>query len=769
MQKTITGTLTGDELFEKLIQKMQEYHPSSDFTLVLKAYKLSKGAHEGQLRRSGEPYIIHPVEVAIILANLELDRETVAAAILHDIIEDTNYTYEDLEGLFGKDVADLVDGVTKLQEFDIIQKYEEKFQDPNLRNKRKLRYQRGISQDEEKAENYRKLFMAMANDVRVILIKIADRIHNLRTLKFMPPEKQKSIAQESLDIYAPIAGRLGIATLRRELEDLAFKYSDPEGYQAIKEQMNMKIEERTQHMDEIVLTVRMALNAHGIAADVKGRAKHFFSIHKKMKAQEKGMDEIMDIFAIRIVVDTVSLCWQALGAVHEVFMPIPGKFKNYINAPKSNGYQSIHDALLGPDGEPFEVQIRTADMNRTAENGIAAHWKYKEGRSSQGGTQNSADEKIAWLSHILELQRENPDNNEFLDQLKGDLDIYAEFVHCYTPQGELKILTKGSTCIDFAYAIHSAVGNRMMGAKANGRIVPKDYVLNNGDRVEILTSQSAKGPTTEWLKIAKTSQAKNKIKQWLKQEDREESIQKGRELLDKAAKAKGHSLAKLHTSEGEKLVLARHSMRDFDTLCAAIGRGVISENSVANRLYEVYMAQNPEPLPDPKTLIDEINKAAARPHQKVKTCVGDVMIRGEGNLAILYSKCCGPVPGDKIIGFITRGRGIAIHRIDCQNILNLTEIDTLRLIEAEWNVQQDTDHRFSVELNILCDSMNCIVNVTEVFGKMAVEIRALNAKSTPNEAILTAAISVAGRDDLDKVSARLLSLKCVHEVERVVT
>ncbi|MDR2166347.1 MAG: bifunctional (p)ppGpp synthetase/guanosine-3',5'-bis(diphosphate) 3'-pyrophosphohydrolase [Clostridiales bacterium] len=751
-------TKNPNELFSALIEKMRAYHPSSDFDLVEKAYNLAKQAHEGQTRRSGEPYIIHPLEVADILADLELDRETIAAGILHDIIEDTDYSYDDIAEIFGEEVANLVDGVTKLQKIKVVSEFRINPDKEGVKN----RDHRRMSREEEQAENYRKLFLAMANDIRVVLIKIADRIHNLRTLRFMPPEKQKRIAQESLDIYAPLAGRLGISTLRRELEDISFKFSDPDSFAYMKQKVDKKVDARNQHIEDIVITLDMLLKERRISGKVKGRAKNFFSIHRKIKQRNVPLEEILDLFAVRIIVDTVADCWAVLSLVHEIFPPMPGKFKNYISNPKPNGYQSIHDVLIGPDGEPFELQIRTVDMHRLAESGIAAHWKYKEGK--RGAI--AGEEKIAWLAQILELQRENKDNEEFMPLLKGELDIYAGYVHCYTPEGHVKVLAHGSNCIDFAYAIHSAVGNRMVGAKVFGRIVPKDYVLKDGDRVEIMTSANSRGPTAEWLKIVKTSQAKNKIRQWLKQEDREQSIVKGKELLDAAAaeKDKGLTLAKIRTPEGEKIVLTRYSMHDFDTLCASIGRGAISERSVLNRLYEEYLAQNPEPALDPQAIIEEINKNA-RPQREI-THKGDVIVQGAGDLAIFYSKCCSPVPGDEIIGFTTRGRGVAIHRANCLNILNLPQTDTPRLINAEWNLQ-DAANRFAVDLKIYCDAMNVITQVTDLFQRMAVEIKALDAKNMGGEAIFTAAIAVANRDDLEKVASRLLSLKGVHEVDRI--
>jgi len=734
-------------LFNSLLRKMRTYHPSSDFTLVEKAFRLADHAHKGQKRKSGEPYIIHPLEVATILAELELDRETVAAGILHDIIEDTDYTYQDIKGMFSKEVADLVDGVTKLEQY-AAKKNE-------------------ASKEEEQAENYRKMFLAMANDIRVIIIKIADRLHNLRTLKFMPEHKQIRIAQESLDIYAPLAGRLGIAALRREMEDLSFRYSNNQAYYELKDKISMKRNERMKYVEDIEQGIKKALSEHGVVAKVEGRPKHFFSIYKKMKNQNKAIEQIFDLFAVRIILDTddKNECYTAMGAVRSVFTPLPDRFKDYIATPKSNDYQSLHDSLIGPGGEPFEVQIRTTSMHRVAEYGIAAHWKYKE---SVDGTDGS-ESKLAWLREILEWHKDTPDNQEFLEALKGDLDVYTEYVHCFTPKGEVKILIKGSSCIDFAYAIHSAVGNKMTAARVNHKIEPKDYVLKNGDQIEIVTSQNSKGPTAAWLKIAKSSQAKNKIKQWLKKENKEESLAKGREMLEKAAKRKGQwcTLSKLLTPEAERIVLERHSYRDFDTLCASIGRGAIRENTIINRLYEEYLLQNPEPAQNPEDIIAEVNRA---PKQKERIHTGDVIIHGKDDLAIRFSKCCGPVPGDEIVGFTTRGRGVTIHRTDCLNIINLPEDEARRLIfDVQWNSKKESNHNFYVELNIICDSMSLIAKITEVFGKMAIEIKNLNARQNNEEAIISAAISVPNRDELENISKKLLSLKGIHAVDRIMT
>ena len=748
-----------DQIFEEVIAKMRDYHPSTDFDIVKRAYKLAYDAHKHQKRKSGEPYIIHPLETAKILAEIELDREAIAAGILHDVIEDTDYTYEELSEMFGYEVAGLVEGVTKLKNVTVNSEFKKDD------TKQKNRTHRQPSKEEEQAENYRKLFLAMSTDIRVLLIKIADRMHNLRTLGAMPDEKRKRIAQESLDIYAPLAGRLGISTIRRELEDLAFKYSDNESYLYIKAKVNMKVDERQKYMDEVVSSLNMGLKDQGLNGRVKGRAKHFFSIHRKLKKQGGDFSEIFDLFAVRIIVENSAQCWQALALAHEIFPPMPNKLKNYISNPKPNGYKSIHDVLIGPDGEPFELQIRTEEMHKLAESGIAAHWKYKEGKSGM----SAGDDKIAWLAQILELVRENDNNEDFLPLLKGELDIYGGFVHVYTPDGHVKVLAYGSTIVDFAYSIHSAVGNKMVAAKVFGKLVAIDTILNDGDRVEIVTRGNAHGPTKEWLNFAKTSQAKNKIKQWLKVADRDESVARGKELLNLAAseKERGLTLEKVLTPEGEKIALTKFSLKDFDTLCAAIGRGTISERSVFNRLHEEYLRQNPPIDQTPQDIIDQINKNTRT--KSDSTSKGDIIVHGADDLKIFYSKCCNPVPGDDIIGFTTRGRGISIHRKTCTNITALAPSEKERLIDVSWCDSVTSSKNFVVELKILCEGIECVSQISEVFQKMAVKIETINVRFLTAEAILNTVISVPNLAGLEKVNSRLLALKGVHAVERIMS
>ena len=554
------------ELYDKLIKKVRKYHPSDDLSMIKRAYDLAEKAHEGQVRRSGEPFFIHPLKVACILADLELDIESIVAGILHDVIEDTEYTFEDISQMFNEEVALLVDGVTKLGQIQYASSNKE------------------VQKEEIQAENYRKMFLAMAQDIRVILIKLADRLHNMRTLKYMSPAKQIEKAEETMHIYAPLAHRLGISTVKAELEDLALRYLEKDVYYDLVEKIAKRRVERIKYIDDIIEEIKGKLEEAGVHAKVEGRPKHFFSIYKKIINQNKTLDQIYDLFAVRAIVDDVKDCYGALGVVHEMYKPIPGRFKDYIAMPKPNMYQSLHTTLMGPEGTPFEMQIRTEDMHRTAEYGIAAHWKYKEGDKNTG--KDKSEEKLAWLRQILEWQRDMSDNQEFMDALKLDLDVYTDQVYVFTPRGDLLTLPRGSTPIDFAYNIHSAVGNMMVGAKANGRIVTFDYVIQNGDRLEIMTSQNSKGPSRDWLKIVKSSQARTKINQWFRKQFKEENIVAGKEMLEVYAKEKGYQLKDLLTEKSKESVLRKNGLTSWDSLCATVGHGGVKEGHIVQRLIE---------------------------------------------------------------------------------------------------------------------------------------------------------------------------------------
>ena len=539
-----------EELYQALIARVRKYHPSADITMIEKAYQIGKEAHKNQFRKSGEPYIIHPLWVAIILADLEMDKETIVAGMLHDVVEDTTMTLDEISAEFGEEVALLVDGVTKLGQLNY--------------SKDKL---------EAQAENLRKMFLAMAKDIRVIIVKLADRLHNMRTMEFMIPAKQKEKSRETMDIYAPIAQRLGISKIKTELDDLSLKYYQPEVYNQLVHDLNARKTEREEFVQQIVAEVSKHMKNADIEAKVYGRVKHFFSIYKKMVNQNKTLDQVYDLFAVRIIVDSVKDCYAALGVIHEMYTPIPGRFKDYIAMPKANMYQSLHTTLIGPSGQPFEIQIRTEEMHKTAEYGIAAHWKYKETGGSNTKGLNTQEEKLNWLRQILEWQRDMSDNREFLSLLKGDLDLFQEDVYCFTPNGDVKNLPNGSTPVDFAYAIHSAVGNKMVGARVNGKLVNIDYKIQNGDRIEILTSQNSKGPSRDWLNIVKSTQAKSKINSWFKKEYKEDNIIRGKDLISAYCKSKGINLPDIIKPKYQQIVQKKYGFRDWDAVLAAIGHG----------------------------------------------------------------------------------------------------------------------------------------------------------------------------------------------------
>ena len=674
--ESIQEFISPEELYQDLIERVRKYHPSDDISMIEKAYRLADNAHQGQVRKSGEPYIIHPLCVAIILADLELDKETIVAGLLHDVVEDTVMTVEQVGEQFGTDVAFLVDGVTKLQHLHLAD---------NSGNKTE-------AQLEMQAENLRKMFMAMAKDIRVIMIKLADRLHNMRTLKHMPHEKQIRIARETMDIYAPIAQRLGISKIKVELDDLSLKYLEPDVYYDLVDKIAMRKSEREKYIQGIVDEVSEHIKKAGIEAKIDGRIKHFFSIYKKMKNQHKTIDQIYDLFAVRIIVDTVKDCYAALGVIHEMYKPIPGRFKDYIAMPKANMYQSLHTTLIGSSGQPFEIQIRTYEMHRVAEYGIAAHWKYKEASDGKK-VEAQEEEKLAWLRQILEWQREMSDNKEFMNMLKSDLDLFSDSVYCFTPTGDVKTLPAGSTPIDFAYSVHTAVGNKMIGARVNGKLVTIDYEIQNGDRVEILTSQNSKGPSRDWLTVVKSTQAKNKINQWFKNEVKEENITKGKDQFNTYCKARSINLGEIMKPEYQAAVMKKYGFMDWDSVLAAIGHGALKEGQIANRMQELYEKDHPKVMTNEEVLasIAENNANQAKqmhPHSK-----NGIVVKGIHDVAVRFSKCCSPVPGDEIVGFVTRGRGISIHRTDCINVLNLPEIERARLIEAEWE-PSDTGSRW---------------------------------------------------------------------------
>ena len=738
-----------EQLYKELIDKIKTYHPSDDFSMVEKAYKLAVEAHKEQKRKSGEPYIIHPLKVAYILAELELDMETITAGILHDIIEDTPYTYEDIAHLFSEEIAALVDGVTKLG---------------------KLSY---TTKEEAQAENYRKMFLAMAKDIRVILIKLADRLHNMRTLNYMTPEKQREKAQETLDIYAPLAHRLGISKIRSEMEDLCFKYLNPDAYFDLAAKIQKKKEERDQFVQSMVQELQTKMNEAGIKGKVYGRTKHFFSIYKKMVNQNKTLDQIYDLFAIRALVDSVKDCYAVLGIVHTAYTPMPGRFKDYIAMPKPNMYQSLHNTLIGPHGQVFEVQIRTWEMHRTSEYGIAAHWKYKEGRANEKSSkaQKSEEAKLAWLRQIMEWQKDMSDNKEYLDTIKLDLNIYSTQVYAFTPQGDVIQLTKDSTPIDFAYMIHSAVGNKMVGARVINKIVPLDHKIQNGDIVEIITSQNSKGPNRDWLAIVKTAQARTKIKQWFKKEEKEENIIRGREMILADIKKKGYQPQDLLRPEWEEIVLVKYDFKTWDALLAAVGYGGMKEGQVVNRLKDEYLKEKRKTQTAEDALKDFEKTIDQKPVKKHKSKSG-VVVEGIGDVAVRFSKCCSPVPGDEIIGFVTRGRGVTIHRTDCINVINLSNEERGRLINAEWDTQfakGESNTSYLAELKVVAnDRVGLIVEISRQLADDDISVKGFNVRTTKDmQAILNVTIEIKTKEQLERVVTRLKNLRDVTEVERV--
>lgn len=725
-----------DSGYKRLVEKVKKYNPNCDFALLEKAYHAAKTAHEGQLRVSGDPYIIHPVEVANILAEMELDCTSIIAALLHDTVEDTNYTLDQIKQSFGEEVALLVDGVTKLE---------------------KIPY---TTKQEQQVENLRKMFLAMAKDIRVILIKLADRLNNMRTLKYKPPEKQVETAKETMEIYAPLAHRLGISKIKWELEDICLRYLDPKGYYELVDKIAIKRKEREAYINQIMETLKEKTKEIGIeGAQVDGRAKHFYSIYRKMVEQNKTIDQIYDLFAVRVIVTSVKDCYAVLGLVHELYKPMPGRFKDYIAMPKPNMYQSLHTSLIGPEGHPFEVQIRTWDMHRIAEVGIAAHWKYKEGSSSE----SDLDNKLVWLRQLLDWQNEMRDAEEFMETLK--IDLFTDEVFVFTPKGDVINLPAGSTPIDFAYAIHSAVGNKMMGAKVNGKIVQLDYTLKNGDIVAILTSASVHGPSKDWLKIAKSSQAKNKINQWLKKEKRDENIIKGKDIVEKELKKQGLVFNQLFKPEWLEPILKKHTFNNLEDLYASIGFGAITANKIISRLKEeLRKTLKPEELQE--LMIESVNQQKAE-KKKRNIPENGVVVKGIDNCLVRLSRCCNPVPGDDIIGYITRGRGVSVHRRDCTNVVNSTDGDT-RLIEVNWYKESSANTAYKADITVLAnDRAALLMEVTNAIGESRIPLKGINARTTREQiAVMTLTLEITDTEQLDRIIKKLKKVDGVFEVNR---
>ncbi len=740
------------QLYRDLILRVHKYHPSDDITLIEKAYHLAERAHKDQVRKSGEPYIIHPLCVAIILADLEMDKETIAAGLLHDVIEDTIMTEDEIKEQFGSDVALLVDGVTKLEQLQFSNESGDK----------------ALDRFEMQAENLRKMFLAMARDIRVIIIKLADRLHNMRTLKYKSLESQQRIAKETMEIYSPIAQRLGISKIKVELDDLSLKYLEPEAYYDLVDKIAVRKSVREKYIQNIVDEVSVHIKNAGIKAQIDGRVKHFFSIYKKMKNQNKTIDQIYDLFAVRIIVDTVKDCYAALGVIHEMYKPIPGRFKDYIAMPKANMYQSLHTTLIGNNGQPFEIQLRTYEMHKAAEYGIAAHWKYKIASDGKK-IEDSEEEKLSWLRQILEWQQDMSDNKEFMNLLKSDLDLFSDSVYCFTPTGEVKNLPAGSTPIDFAYNIHSAVGNKMIGARVNGKLVTIDYEIKNGDRIEIMTSQNSKGPSRDWLNVVKKKKEKNKINQWFKNEFKEENIVKGKDLLNLYCRAKGINISELMKTEYMEAIKNKYGFRDWDSVLAAVGHGGLKEGQIINRMMELYEKAHKKEVTDQEILAAVAENEAARRAVQIKSKSG-IVVRGIHDLAVRFSKCCSPVPGDEIVGFITRGRGISVHRTDCINIINLPEEERERLIDAEWEGSPDevSGEKYLAEIKIFANNRNgLLADITRALTEKNIDIISLNTRvNKQGTATMATAFEISNREELNHIIDKIRSIESVIDIER---
>ena len=719
---------------EDIIAKAREKKPNFNEEKVRKAYEFAKKEHGDQCRRSGEPYIIHPLEVAYILAELEMDEDTICAALLHDVVEDTPVTNKNIEDMFGTSVAEMVAGVTKLNS---------------------LSYS---SAQERQVEDYRKMFLAMGKDIRVILIKLADRLHNMRTLKYLARDRQIANAKETMDLYAPLANRLGIYTLKWELEDLSFRYLYPDEFFEIVQGLDKKREERLKFLDKIVQKVKDGLREENIEFEIEGRAKHLYSIYRKIQRDNKTLDEIYDLFAIRILVNSVKDCYAALGVVHELYTPMPGRFKDYIAVPKPNMYQSIHTTLIGPNATPFEVQIRTWDMHRIAEFGIAAHWAYKEANKTKKSNVTVKDDKLAWLRETLEWQKDTLDPDEFLKTLKTEL--FEDEVYVFTPKGDIKTLPKGSTPVDLAYTIHAEIGNKMIGAKINSKMMPILTKLNNGDIVEILTSDNAKGPSRDWLKFVKSSSAKNKIQQWFKKAQREENITKGKEAVEREIKRIGMSHAELFKPQYVQAALDRYKYTNMDDLYASIGFGAISQNKIISRMLEEYRKEHKEE--DIEEKIEELVQTKTSHSRPSKA---GIVVKGIDNCLVKLSKCCNPLPGDAIVGYITKGRGVSVHRADCINAKQLVSEEN-RLIDVSWYNQGK--EKYDVEVEVLAnDRKGLLSDVIKKVDDTKALLMGVNTKTTRERvAIMDLSLEIKDLEELNKVLKALRTVDSVYDVRR---
>ncbi|WZY00883.1 bifunctional (p)ppGpp synthetase/guanosine-3',5'-bis(diphosphate) 3'-pyrophosphohydrolase [Bacillus sp. FSL W7-1360] len=724
---------------DQVLEKARAYLHEEDLLFLEQAYGFAKCAHSGQYRKSGEPYILHPIQVAGIIVGLQLDPNTIAAAFLHDVVEDTDVTVDMLEETFNAEVAMLVDGVTKLKKF----KYK--------------------SKEEQQAENHRKMLLAMSKDMRVLLIKLADRLHNMRTLKFMPPRKQRVTSNETLEIFAPLAHRLGISTIKWELEDTSLRYLDPQQYYRIVNLMKRKRAEREAYLSDVMERIKRQLEEVHVTAELSGRPKHIYSIYRKMVLQQKQFNEIYDLLAVRIIVKNIKDCYAVLGIIHTCWRPMPGRFKDYIAMPKANMYQSLHTTVVGPNGDPLEVQIRTEDMHRVAEFGVAAHWAYKEGKTLSG-PRYSFEDKLSWFRDVIESQTETNDAQEFMESMK--MDLFSDMVFVFTPKGDVIELPRGSVPLDFAYRIHSEIGNRCIGAKVNNKIVPLDHELKTGDIVEVMTSKHSYGPSHDWLKITKSSHAKNKIKQWFKKEKREENITKGQEMIEKEVRARSLEPKEVLTQEHLAEVIQKFSFAGEEDMYAAVGYGGISVKQIVNRLTEKWQKEK-EQEHEPQSLDEALNDIQTFSPCKRKNTIG-VSVKGVDNVLIRLSRCCTPVPGDEIVGYITKGRGVSIHRSDCANVTD--EKTRARLLEVAWECHGSQTKSYPVDIEIIGYDRNGLLNeVLHVVTESRTQIQTVSGRSDHKQKLATIEMSIliSNVAHLQKIVDKIKQLKDIYSVRRV--
>ena len=729
--------MTKNYTIKDILDRVKKNKRWPDLKIIQKAYNYALAKHGTQLRKSGEPYIIHPVNVAYTIAELGLDEHTKCAALLHDVVEDTDVSYEDIEAEFGLEIAEMVDGVTKLKQ---------------------IQY---ASIEEHQVENYRKMFLAMGKDIRVIIIKLADRLHNMRTLEYLRKERQIAISEETMELYAPLANRLGLYSIKWELEDLAFQYLYPEEFKELVKGIEQKREERLKFIEKIMSDIRVQLKKQHIEAEVTGRAKHLYSIYRKMKRDNKTLDQIYDLFALRIIVNSVKDCYAALGVVHDMYSPMPGRFKDYIAVPKTNMYQSIHTTLLGEKGTPFEVQIRTWDMHRIAEYGIAAHWAYKEanyGSKKGQKTVSVQEDKLAWLRETLEWQQEMQDPQEFLETLKTEL--FEDEVYVFTPKGAIKVLPRGATPIDFAYSIHAEIGNHMTGAKINSRMVPIITPIKSGDIVEIITSENSKGPSMDWLKFVKSTSAKNKISAWFKKERKTENIEKGKDSIERELKRIGISHEDIFKIDYINPMLERYNYKGLDEMYAAVGFGAMSATKIIARMLIEYRKDHKEEVTEEK-----IEELEAQKQRNNKTSSSGIIVKGIDNCLVKLSKCCNPLPGDEIIGYITKGRGVSVHRKDCTNVEELLKEEN-RIIEVSWHEQEKVT--YTVEIEVLANDRNGLLGeIVQQVNLTKAKLLGVNAKATKDRiAITELTLEIDSLDSLNKIIREIKKVDSVYEVKR---